>query len=70
VSESQSDDLKLLREIVDSDGRKYTGGAVDRRRYERLIGLGWLSSFSPNLSDVVYEVTEQGKVAAGSSRSR
>jgi hypothetical protein len=69
MSEFESDDLKLLREIVDSDGRKYTGGAVDRRRYERLVGLGWLRSFSPNLNDVVYEVTDQGKAAAGSSRS-
>jgi hypothetical protein len=36
-------DLKLIRQIVASDGRKYTAGNIDRSRYDRLVDLGWLT---------------------------
>jgi hypothetical protein len=32
----QDEDLKLIRQIVASGGRKYTAGNVDRSRYDRL----------------------------------
>jgi hypothetical protein len=32
--------LKLIRQIVASDGRKYTAGNIDRSRYDRLVDLG------------------------------
>ena len=38
-------DLKLIRQIVASDGRKYTAGNIDRSRYDRLVDLGWLTPF-------------------------
>jgi hypothetical protein len=61
---SVSANLELIRKIVAQGGSKYTSGAVDRRKYELLVGLGWLTSFSTNLGDVVYEATDKGKAAA------
>jgi hypothetical protein len=58
------DDLKLIRQIVASDGRKYTAGNIDRSRYDRLVDLGWLTPFKTNISDVEYQVTEKGRAAA------
>ena len=61
---AEPDDLKLIRKIVDQGGSKYTGGNIDRRKYERLVDLGWLKAATTNVSDVLYEVTESGKAAA------
>jgi hypothetical protein len=58
------EDLKLIRQIVASGGRKYTAGNVDRGRYDRLVDLGWLTPFKTNISDVEYQVTDQGRAAA------
>ena len=60
----QDDDLKLIRQIVASGGRKYTAGNVDRARYDRLVDLGWLTPFKANISDVEYQATENGRAAA------
>jgi hypothetical protein len=61
---AESEDIKLLRKIVEQGGSKYTAGNIDRRKYESLVEQGWLTRFSPNISDVVYQVTESGKAAA------
>jgi hypothetical protein len=55
--------LKLIRQIVASDGRKYTAGNIDRSRYDRLVDLGWLTPFKTDISDVEYQVTEKGRAA-------
>jgi hypothetical protein len=55
------DDLALLRKIIKEGGRKYTAGNIDRRKYQRLVELGWLTAASPNISDVLYEVTVKGR---------
>jgi uncharacterized protein DUF3860 len=60
----QSEDIKLIRQIVASDGRKYTAGNIDRSRYDRLVDLGWLTPFKTNISDVEYRVTEKGRAAS------
>ena len=60
----QDEDIKLLRRIVASDGRKYTAGNIDRSRYDRLVDLGWLTPFKVNISDVEYQVTEKGRAAS------
>jgi hypothetical protein len=57
-------DLKLIRQIVASDGRKYTAGNIDRSRYDRLVDKGWLTAFKTNISDVEYQVTENGRAAS------
>jgi DUF3860-like len=55
------DDLRLLRQIVEQGGRKYTAGNIDRRKYQRLVALDWLTETSVNISDVLYKVTDAGK---------
>ena len=55
------DDRKLLRKLIQQGGRKYTAGNIDRRKYERLVELWWLMATSPNVSDVLYEVTDKGR---------
>ena len=60
----QDEDLKLIRQIVASGGRKYTAGNVDRTRYDRLVDMGWLTPFKTNISDVEYQVTDKGRAAA------
>ena len=64
VTNDDEDDLKLIRQIVASDGRKYTAGNVDRSRYDRLVDLGWLTPFKTNIGDVEYKATEKGRAAA------
>ena len=59
-----NEDLKLIRQIVASDGRKYTAGNIDRSRYDRLVDMGWLTAFKTNISDVEYQATEKGRAAA------
>jgi hypothetical protein len=61
---ADKNDLALIREIIDQGGTRYTSGNVDRKRYDRLVSLGWLTSFCPNVSDVVYTVTDSGRAAA------
>jgi hypothetical protein len=60
----QDEDLKLIRQIVVTDGRKYTIGNVDRSRYDRLVDLGWLTTIKTNDSDVEYHVTDMGRAVA------
>jgi len=55
------DDRKLLRKLIAQGGSKYTAGSIDRRKYERLVELGWLAATSPNMGDVLYEVTDRGR---------
>ena len=59
-----NEDLKLIRQIVASDGRKYTAGNIDRSRYDRLVDMGWLTPFKTNISDVEYQATDKGRAAA------
>jgi len=58
------EDLKLIREIVSGGGRKYTAGNIDRSRYDRLVDMGRLIPFKVNISDVEYQVTDEGRAAA------
>jgi hypothetical protein len=61
---TNEDDLKLIRQIIAGGGRKYTAGNIDRRKYDRLVNLAWLTSSATNVSDVEYQVTEKGRAAA------
>jgi len=58
------EDLKLIRQIVSGGGRKYTAGNIDRSRYDRLVDMGRLIPFKVNISDVEYQVTDEGRAAA------
>jgi hypothetical protein len=60
-------DLKLIRQIVASDGHKYTAGNIDRSRYDRLVDMGWLTPIKTKISDVEYQATEKGRTASVAS---
>jgi hypothetical protein len=60
MTNMHDEDLKLIRQIVASDGRKYTAGNIDRSRYNRLVDLGWLTPFKTNISDVEHQVNGKG----------
>jgi hypothetical protein len=60
----QDEDLKLIRQIVTSGGRKYTAGNIDRSKYDCLVDMDWLTPFETNISDVEYQATETGRAAA------
>jgi hypothetical protein len=60
-------DLELIREIVAHGGRKYTAGNIDRSKYDRLVDMGWLTPFKTNISDVVYQATDEGRAAAAAN---
>lgn len=57
------DDLDLLRKIIAQGGKKFTTGAVDRSGYQRLVDAGWLNAFHTDVRNVLYEVTETGRLA-------
>jgi hypothetical protein len=57
------EDRILLREIIAAGGRKYTAGNIDRSRYQRLVHFGWATAHLFNVSDVEYEVTDEGRQA-------
>ena len=59
----QSDDFKLIKQIVAAGGHKHIIGEVDRDKYQRLVELGWLKAFATNISEVSYRVAERGKAA-------
>jgi DUF3860-like len=61
---AEATDLALIRRISATGGKKYTAGNINREKYRRLVALGWLTAVSVNVSDVLYEVTGAGKVAA------
>ena len=39
VTNMDNEDLKLIRQIVASDGRKYTAGNIDCSRYDCLVDM-------------------------------
>jgi hypothetical protein len=53
------EDIKLMRQIVASGGRKYTAGNIDRTRYDRLVDLGWLTAIRTNDNDGEYHSTDR-----------
>ncbi|MFL6814874.1 MAG: hypothetical protein E6G79_22130 [Alphaproteobacteria bacterium] len=59
-------DMILLREIA-AQGKRYTAGNVDRRRYQRLVDAGFLMANTVNVSDVLYELTEAGRAVAAAA---
>jgi len=50
----EDDAIRLLQSMKRTDGRKYTAGAIDRSRYERLEQEGLIQGTRVNPSDIVY----------------
>jgi hypothetical protein len=53
-------DRQIFSELPFNDGKLYTAGNVDRRKYDRLTDLGWVEGVSTNISDVEYHLTVAG----------
>jgi hypothetical protein len=55
-------DSRILSSMRFANGKCYTAGNVNRRKYERLEDIGWIRGIGTNISDVEYHLTETGKV--------
>jgi len=55
-------DRTVLDEMTFTNGRFHTQGNVNRRKYERLEDIGWLTHHCPSLSDVDYILTPAGRI--------
>jgi hypothetical protein len=54
-------DSRVLISMQFTNGRYYTAGNMNRRKYERLEEIGWIKGISTNISDVEYYLTETGR---------
>jgi hypothetical protein len=53
-------DSRVLASMTFNNGRFYTTGNMNRRKYERLEDIGWVKGIGTNMSDVEYYLTETG----------
>jgi hypothetical protein len=54
-------DCRVLLSMQFSDGKFYTSGNINRRKYERLEEIGWVKGIGTNVSDVEYHLTTYGR---------
>jgi hypothetical protein len=62
-------DSRVLSSMKFTNGKCYTTGNVDRRKYERLEEIGWIKGLSTNLSDVEYYLTDTGHAQLALTRA-
>jgi hypothetical protein len=62
-------DSQVLSSMQFTNGKYYTAGNVNRRKYERLEDIGWIKGISPNISDVEYYLTETGQAQLALTRT-
>lgn len=55
-------DSQVLISMQFTNGKCYTAGNVNRRKYQRLEDIGWIKGIATNISDVEYYLTETGRV--------
>lgn len=54
-------DSQFLSSVQFKNGRCYTAGNVNRRKYQRIEDIGWIKGISTNISDVEYHLAETGR---------
>jgi hypothetical protein len=54
-------DGRVLNSMKFTDGKCYTGGNINRHKYQRLEDIGWIKGICTNISDVEYYLTAAGK---------
>lgn len=54
-------DSNVLAAMQFDDGKFYTAGNLNRRKYERLEDIGWVKGVCTNISDVAYYLTAAGQ---------
>lgn len=62
-------DGQILNSMQFIDGKFYTIGNINRRKYDRLEGIGWIKGICTNINDVEYYLTETGKVQLALTRT-
>lgn len=62
-------DSRVLSSMKFTNGKCYTSGNMDRRKYERLEEIGWIKGLSTNLSDVEYYLTDTGHAQLALTRA-
>ena len=53
-------DSRVLSSMQFVDGKCYTAGNMNRRKFDRLEDIGWIKGISTNMSDVEYYLTDTG----------
>ena len=54
-------DCKVLSSMQFTDGKFYTAGNMNRRKYVRIEDIGWIKGIATNISDVEYYLTATGR---------
>jgi len=54
-------DSRVLISMQFTNGKCYTAGNMNRRKYERLEEISWIKGIATNISDVEYHLTETGR---------
>lgn len=54
-------DSQVLSSMQFTNGKCYTAGNMNRRKYERIEDIGWIKGIATNISDVEYYLTETGR---------
>lgn len=54
-------DSHVLNSMQFINGKCYTAGNVNRRKFQRIEDIGWVKGIATNISDVEYHLTETGK---------
>jgi hypothetical protein len=62
-------DSQVLSSMQFTNGKCYTAGNMNRRKYHRLEDIGWIKGISPNISDVEYYLTETGRAQLALTRT-
>jgi hypothetical protein len=62
-------DSQVLNSMQFTNGKCYTAGNVNRRKYERLEDIGWIKGLATNISDVEYYLTESGTAQLALTRT-
>jgi hypothetical protein len=62
-------DSQVLNSMQFTNGKYYTAGNMNRRKYKRLEDIGWIKGISTNISDVEYYLTETGKAQLALTRT-
>jgi hypothetical protein len=57
-------DSQVLQSMQFTNGKFYTAGNMNRRKFERLEEIGWIKGISTNISDVEYYITQAGRIQA------
>jgi hypothetical protein len=62
-------DSQVLNSMQFTNGKCYTAGNMNRRKYQRIEDIGWIKGISTNISDVEYYLTETGTAQLALTRT-